>query len=185
MSVIETPFGFLEVGKEGNGANAAQSGQAGFGVAPERLDAIDVAAPPGEFVGAVVNPVMFVAFENQAVVSAPSIGKDDAFINRRDMSLNHLEEFSFRTIGQGGTDDPAASFEKTDNRDFPRRSEGVEFREFGVFTTRLTKQRVGRNPKKPEQEVVIPPRAIVKFKAGKIMKQRVLERTPQLTQNHA
>jgi hypothetical protein len=25
----------------------------------------------------------------------------------------------------------------------------------------------------------------VKFKAGKIMKQRVLERTPQLTQNHA
>jgi nucleoid DNA-binding protein len=62
---------------------------------------------------------------------------------------------------------------------------GVEFREFGVFNTRLTKQRVGRNPKKPEQEVVIPPRAIVKFKAGKIMKQRVLERTPQLTQNHA
>lgn len=62
---------------------------------------------------------------------------------------------------------------------------GVEFREFGVFTTRLTKKRVGRNPKKPEQEVVIPPRAIVKFKAGKIMKQGVLERTPQLTQNHA
>ena len=62
---------------------------------------------------------------------------------------------------------------------------GVEFRDFGVFTTRLTKQRVGRNPKKPEQEVVIPPRAIVKFKAGKIMKQRVLERTPQLTQKHA
>ena len=120
MSVIETPFGFLEVGKEGNGANAAQSGQAGFGVAPERLDAIDVAAPPGEFVGAVVNPVMFVAFENQAVVSAPSIGKDDAFINRRDMSLNHLEEFSFRTIGQGGTDNSSASFEKADNRDFPR-----------------------------------------------------------------
>jgi hypothetical protein len=25
----------------------------------------------------------------------------------------------------------------------------------------------------------------VKFKAGKIMKQRVLKRTPQLTQNHA
>ena len=102
MSVIETPFGFLEVGKEGNGANAAQSGQAGFGVAPERLDAIDMAAPPGEFVGAVMNPVMFVAFENQAVVSAPSIGKDDAFIDRGDRPLNHLEEFSFRTIGQGG-----------------------------------------------------------------------------------
>ncbi len=120
MSVTEMPFGFLEVEKEGHGANAAKSGQAGFGVAPERLDAIDVAAPPGEFVGAMVNQVMFVAFENQAVVSAPSIGKDDGFINRRDMTLNHLEEFSFRTIGQGGTDDPAASFEKTSNRDFRR-----------------------------------------------------------------
>jgi hypothetical protein len=29
MSAIETPFGFLEVGKEGIGADAAQSGQAG------------------------------------------------------------------------------------------------------------------------------------------------------------
>ena len=57
---------------------------------------------------------------------------------------------------------------------------GVEFREFGVFTTRLTKQRVGRNPKKPAETVVIPPRAIVKFKSGKIMKARVLERTAQL-----
>jgi hypothetical protein len=82
MAVIETPFGFLEVGKEGNGADAAQSGQTGFCVAPERLDAIDVAAPPGEFVGAVMNPIMFVSFENQAVVSAPSIGKDDAFVDR-------------------------------------------------------------------------------------------------------
>jgi nucleoid DNA-binding protein len=58
---------------------------------------------------------------------------------------------------------------------------GVEFREFGVFTTRLTKQRVGRNPKKPAETVVIPTRAIVKFKSGKIMKARVLERTAQLS----
>ena len=57
----------------------------------------------------------------------------------------------------------------------------IVFREFGVFTTRLTKQRVGRNPKKPTETVVIPPRAIVKFKSGKIMKARVLERTAQLT----
>ena len=120
MSVIETPFGFLEVGKEGIGADAAQSGQAGFGVAPERFNAIDVAASPGEFIGAVVNPIMLVAFENQAVVSAPPVGENDAFVDRRDMSLNHLEEFSFRTIGQGGTDNSSASFEKADNRDFPR-----------------------------------------------------------------
>jgi len=60
--------------------------------------------------------------------------------------------------------------------------QGVELREFGVFRTRLTKQRVGRNPKKPEQEVIIPPRAIVKFKAGNIMRERVLKRTAELTQ---
>jgi len=74
----------------------------------------------GEFIGTVVNPIMFVAFENQAVVSAPPVGENDAFVDRRDMSLNHLEEFSFRTIRQGGTDDSSPSFEKTDNRDFPR-----------------------------------------------------------------
>jgi nucleoid DNA-binding protein len=59
--------------------------------------------------------------------------------------------------------------------------QGVELREFGVFRTRLTKPRVGRNPKKPDQEVAIPPRAVVKFKAGKIMRDRVLQRTAELT----
>ena len=120
MSVIKTRFGFLEVGKEGIGADAAQSGQTDFGVAPERLNTIDVASSPGEFIGAVVNPIMLVAFENQAVVSAPPVGENDAFVDRRDMPLNHLEEFSFRTIGQGGTDESSASFEKADNGDFPR-----------------------------------------------------------------
>ena len=80
MSVIEAPFGFFEVGKEGIGADTAQSGQAGFGVAPERLNAIDVAAPPGEFVGAMMNPIMLVAFENQAVIYTPSIVKNDTFV---------------------------------------------------------------------------------------------------------
>jgi nucleoid DNA-binding protein len=58
----------------------------------------------------------------------------------------------------------------------------VELRNFGVFDVRLTKPRVGRNPKKPQNEVQIPPRAIVKFRAGKIMKARVLERTSLLSQ---
>jgi len=89
--VIETPFCFLEVGKEGIGADTSQPGQTGFGVTPKRLDAIDVTASPGEFI---------VSLKNQAVVSAPPIGENDAFVDQRDMSLNYLEEFSFRTIGQ-------------------------------------------------------------------------------------
>ena len=53
------------------------------------------------------------------------------------------------------------------------RGQKVELRNFGVFQPRLTKPRVGRNPNQPGSSFVIPPRATVKFKAGKIMRQRV------------
>ena len=49
----------------------------------------------------------------------------------------------------------------------------VEFRNFGVFEITERKQRIGRNPNKPEQTVTIPTRKVVKFKPGKIMKQEV------------
>jgi nucleoid DNA-binding protein len=49
----------------------------------------------------------------------------------------------------------------------------VELRNFGVFQPRLTKPRVGRNPNQPGSSFVIPSRATVKFKAGKVMRQRV------------
>lgn len=99
--MIKTPFGFLEVGKESIGADAAQSGQTGFGVAPERLKAIDMPASPGEFIGAVMNSVVLIAFENQAVVSTPTIGENDTLVGRRDMSFNHMEEFGFEQLGKG------------------------------------------------------------------------------------
>ncbi len=53
------------------------------------------------------------------------------------------------------------------------RGEDVEFRNFGVFEVTERKQRIGRNPNKPEQTVTIPTRKVVKFKPGKIMKQQV------------
>lgn len=46
----------------------------------------------------------------------------------------------------------------------------VELRNFGVFEIQVRKERVGRNPNRPETDVVIPRRAVVKFKAGKDMK---------------
>ncbi|MEI8293708.1 MAG: HU family DNA-binding protein [bacterium] len=58
--------------------------------------------------------------------------------------------------------------------------DNAELRNFGVFEVRLTKRRIGRNPKKPQETVEIPPRAIVKFTSGKIMRQRVLLRTEEL-----
>ena len=51
--------------------------------------------------------------------------------------------------------------------------ENVEFRNFGVFEIAIRKSRVGRNPNKPEDVVTIPERRVVKFKPGKIMKQRI------------
>lgn len=43
----------------------------------------------------------------------------------------------------------------------------VELRNFGVFEVQVRKSRIGRNPNKPETDVVIPERAVIKFKAGK------------------
>ena len=53
------------------------------------------------------------------------------------------------------------------------RGENVEFRNFGVFEVQESKARVGRNPNKPEQTVTIPQRKVVKFKAGKVMKEKI------------
>ena len=54
----------------------------------------------------------------------------------------------------------------------------VELRNFGVFEVKIRKARVGRNPNSPAADVRIPPRAVVKFKPGKEMREAVLKLTP-------
>src|SRR5690606_12106124 len=49
----------------------------------------------------------------------------------------------------------------------------VELRNFGVLEVQRRKSRFGRNPNKPAAEVVISERAVVKFKSGKILKQKL------------
>ena len=51
--------------------------------------------------------------------------------------------------------------------------ENVVLRNFGAFEVKEMKAKVGRNPKDPSQNVPIPARAVVKFKAGKEMKEKV------------
>jgi len=51
--------------------------------------------------------------------------------------------------------------------------ERVEFRDFGNFEVVTVKERMGRNPKKPKEEFLIPSMHRVKFKAGKRMQARV------------
>lgn len=59
------------------------------------------------------------------------------------------------------------------------KGETVELRNFGVFEVKVRKARIGRNPNKPENDVRIPPRAVVKFKPGKEMREAVLALTPK------
>lgn len=54
-------------------------------------------------------------------------------------------------------------------------SEGdrLEFRDFGVFEVVERKQKIGRNPKKAAEPIVIPARNAVKFTPGKKMRKRI------------
>ena len=49
----------------------------------------------------------------------------------------------------------------------------IELRNFGVFEIKVRKSRKGRNPNQPQNEVIIPERAVVKFHAGKELKEEV------------
>jgi len=50
----------------------------------------------------------------------------------------------------------------------------LEFRDFGVFETRQRAARMAQNPKTLER-VHVPPKRTVKFKVGRLMKQKLLE----------
>lgn len=52
----------------------------------------------------------------------------------------------------------------------------LEFRDFGVFETKLRKARKAQNPKTLEP-VAVPAKRTVKFKVGRLMKQRLGEMT--------
>ena len=58
------------------------------------------------------------------------------------------------------------------------KGEKVELRNFGVFEIKVRKARIGRNPNQPGTDVPIPERAVVKFKAGKEMREAVSKLDP-------
>jgi len=61
----------------------------------------------------------------------------------------------------------------------------VVLRNFGTFEIRVTKPKVGRNPNNPGRDVPIPARAVVKFKPGKELKEKVLQLLPIITKDPA
>ncbi len=54
----------------------------------------------------------------------------------------------------------------------------VELRNFGVFKTVMCKARIGRNPRNPGTDIVIPAHQVIKFRAGKELKKRIEELNP-------
>ena len=52
----------------------------------------------------------------------------------------------------------------------------LEFRDFGVFEVKRRAARIAQNPK-TLQRVSVPPKRTVKFKAGRLMKQKLQEGT--------
>lgn len=51
----------------------------------------------------------------------------------------------------------------------------IELRNFGVFSVKRRKPRMGRNPNKPGKDIPIPPIKMVHFKPGHLLKQRVIK----------
>jgi nucleoid DNA-binding protein len=57
----------------------------------------------------------------------------------------------------------------------------VEFRGFGIWEVRMSKERVGRNPQRPENgQLRIPSQPVVRFRVGRDLKNNVRNPKPAL-----
>ena len=98
-----------------------------------------------------------------------TITKRDLVISlSNETGLTQREVFS---VIQGLIDSVTASLAQNDE---------VVLRNFGTFLVKETKAKIGRNPNRPEKDVKIPPRTVVKFKPGKEMKDAVLKLPPSV-----
>ena len=57
----------------------------------------------------------------------------------------------------------------------------IELRGFGVFQVKPRKRGIGRNPKRPTEEVEIPPGLAIRFKPGKELRNVVVESPPEVS----
>ena len=74
--MVEAPFAFFEVKEEAILAHAAQFEEAELGVTPKAFDPVDVIFAAGELILVMMDAVVFVAFEDEAVVGLPAVGVD-------------------------------------------------------------------------------------------------------------
>ncbi len=74
--MVPAPFRFPEVFVELGEADASLLCQSRLCVAPERFDAVDMTAAPGELVRGMMDPVVPEAVQYQAVIRFPTVGLD-------------------------------------------------------------------------------------------------------------
>lgn len=61
----------------------------------------------------------------------------------------------------------------------------VVIRNFGSFEPKVNKEKIAHNPQNPNQKVKVPARAVVKFKPGKTLKQKVAISLPKINSQMA
>jgi hypothetical protein len=97
--MVKTEFGLLGVQRKGLRGDAFELDQTQFGVCPEELDAVDMAATPGEFIFSMMDSkVLGVSDIDQALIASPTVTVDDA-IDRDMTSNNLLQHVDFRASG--------------------------------------------------------------------------------------
>lgn len=87
----------------------------------------------------------------------------------RIVESTHAKRVTIKATIQHFLDEIAAEL-ANDNR--------LEFRDFGVFETRMRVARAAQNPK-TLKKVQVPAKRTVKFRAGRLMKQKLNGQTPE------
>ena len=95
------------------GTDAMKFGEAQFGETPKALDAVDVVPAPGELIFVMMNAMMFIAVENEAVIGLPAIGIDRSL--REHLTLDNGHQCLFGAVLDDLRKDLSAAFEQADN----------------------------------------------------------------------
>jgi hypothetical protein len=112
--VIEPEFTFLQVKIEGRRTHASETCQTGFGESPEAFDPVDMGVTGYKLVLSVVYPEVFpVSDVDQTIITAPSVGVDDAL--QADLSPNDRLKSVLGTVGNDLGIDLPVSLEETEN----------------------------------------------------------------------
>lgn len=118
MTVVEAPLTFLEVQVEGVFVDAFQSVEPHFGVAPERLDAVDVRTTTHELIVSMRHTEVFLEPEiHEAIVASPAVAVDDA--PHVHTTPNHSLQRPFPGIGHNLRVDPAIPLEDPEDDRLP------------------------------------------------------------------